>query len=180
MEEKISARASDAQANYDVANFVLACVRLAGMSEWEAEQQVVSAWRDLLARHATLACELDRVLHEHGLGMSDFEVLDRLADAGDCVRMHNLAEAVHLSQSALSRLVSRLERDGLVTRTICDDDRRGIFVWITDLGRSRHAAARPAQRAVLAAHISAASPAPISPAPSWESTVGQLALAEEN
>jgi DNA-binding MarR family transcriptional regulator len=151
------------------------------MSEWEAaEQQVVSAWRDLLARHATLACELDRVLHEHGLGMSDFEVLDRLADAGDCVRMHNLAEAVHLSQSALSRLVSRLERDGLVTRTICDDDRRGIFVWLTDLGRQRHLAARPAQRAVLAAHIAAAAPAPISPAPSWESTTGQLALAEGN
>ena len=151
------------------------------MSEWEAEQQVVSAWRDLLARHATLACELERVLHEHGLGMSDFEVLDRLADAGECVRMHNLAEAVHLSQSALSRLVSRLERDGLVTRTICDDDRRGIFVWLTELGRRRHVAARPAQRAVLAAHMTLLpGPGPAAPPPTWESPTGQLALAEEN
>jgi len=163
------------------------------MSEWEigreetkagersAEQQVVSAWRELLARHATLACELDRVLHEHGLGMSDFEVLDRLADAGDCVRMHTLAQAVHLSQSALSRLVSRLERDGLVTRTICDDDRRGIFVWLTDQGRARHAAAKPAQRAVLAAHLTLSSaPAAAVPASTWESSPGQLALAEGN
>jgi DNA-binding MarR family transcriptional regulator len=151
------------------------------MSAWKAEQEVVSAWRDLLARHATLACELDRVLHEHGLGMSDFEVLDRLADAGDCLRMHHLAEAVHLSQSALSRLVSRLERDGLVTRTIRDDDRRGIVVWLTDQGRIRHAAAKPAQRAVLAAHMTVRpASSPTSPAPTWESPVGQLALAEGN
>ncbi|MBX6354568.1 MAG: MarR family transcriptional regulator [Micromonosporaceae bacterium] len=159
------------------------------MSEWEAEQQAVSAWRDLLARHATVACELDRVLHEHGLGMSDFEVLDRLVDAGGCVRMHDLAQAVHLSQSALSRLVSRLERDGLVTRTICDVDRRGIVVWLTDLGRQRHAAARPVQRAVLAAHLTGpAAPAPraaaddeaAAPAPTWESSAGRLALAKES
>jgi DNA-binding MarR family transcriptional regulator len=145
-----------------------------GVTEWNGDQQVVSAWRDLLARHAALACDLDRVLHEHGLGMSDFEVLDRLADAGDCLRMHHLAEAVHLSQSALSRLVSRLERDGLVSRSMCADDRRGIFVTLTDLGRRRHAAALPAQREVLAAKLG-----PTSPAPTWESSAGQLALAEE-
>jgi DNA-binding MarR family transcriptional regulator len=140
------------------------------MSERESDERVVSAWRDLLARHATLACELDRVLHEHGLGMSDFEVLDRLVDEGECMRMHNLAEAVHLSQSALSRLVSRLEKDGLLTRTMCDDDRRGIFVWITELGRRRHSAARPAQRAVLAAHITATTSET-----TLESPAGQLA-----
>ncbi len=144
------------------------------VTEWNGDQQVVSAWRDLLARHAALACDLDRVLHEHGLGMSDFEVLDRLADAGDCLRMHHLAEAVHLSQSALSRLVSRLERDGLVSRSMCADDRRGIFVALTDLGRRRHAAALPAQREVLAANLGSTSPVP-----TWETSAGQLALAEE-
>jgi DNA-binding MarR family transcriptional regulator len=134
------------------------------------EMEVVSAWRDLLARHAALTCELDRALHEHGLGMSDFEVLDRLADAdGGGLRMHHLAEAVHLSQSALSRLVSRLERDGLVTRTMCADDRRCLYVWLTELGRRRHGVARPVQRAVLASHLTAAT---------WESPASQLALAE--
>lgn len=139
-----------------------------------AHERVVLAWRDLLARHATLSSQLERVLHEHQLGVSDFEVLDRLADAGDCMRMHHLAQAVHLSQSALSRLVSRLERHGLLSRTLCADDRRGIFVWLTEAGRLRHATAMPAQRAVLAAHLGAATPQP-----NVESPAGRLALAEE-
>jgi DNA-binding MarR family transcriptional regulator len=56
---------------------------------------------------------------------------------------------VHLSQSALSRLVGRLEKDGLVSRGICAEDRRGVRVSLTDAGRERHAEARPVQRAVL-------------------------------
>jgi DNA-binding MarR family transcriptional regulator len=173
MPEKVRVRASDAQAKYDEANYALAYGILFGVTERERDQQVVSAWRDLLARHAALAGDLDRVLHEHGLGMSDFEVLDRLADAGDCLRMHHLAEAVHLSQSALSRLVSRLEREGLVSRSMCEDDRRGIFVALTDVGRRRYADALPAQREVLVTHMGLTSPA------TWESSTGQLALAEE-
>lgn len=120
-----------------------------------ADDEVVSAWHDLLALHAHLTFDLDRALQPHGLGTSDFEVLDRLVAAGDRIRMHQLAEAVHLSQSALSRLVSRLEREGLLSRTMCADDRRGIFVWLTDAGRLRHAAALPGQRAVLAAYLGA-------------------------
>lgn len=119
----------------------------------EGEERVVSAWRDLLAQHANLVSELDRALQPHGLGTSDFEVLDRLVDAGNSMRVHQLAEAVHLSQSALSRLVSRLDRQGLLSRAMCADDRRGVFVWLTEAGRLRHAAARPAQRAVLAVHL---------------------------
>jgi len=70
-------------------------------------------------------------------------------------RMQDLAEAVHLSQSALSRVVARLEADGLVVRAMCAEDRRGIFACLTDAGRERHAAARPAHRAVLAAALDA-------------------------
>ena len=66
----------------------------------------------------------------HGLGVSEFEVLDRLAESGRSdFRSQELAEAVHLSQSALSRLVDRLARHGLVERCGCDVDRRGIYVW---------------------------------------------------
>ena len=64
--------------------------------------------------------------------------------------MQDLAEAVHLSQSALSRVVARLEADGLVVRAMCAEDRRGIFACLTDAGRERYAAALPAHRAVLA------------------------------
>ena len=103
-------------------------------------------------RHARVTCALERRLEaDHGLGVSEFEVLDRLVSAeGEGSRMQDLAEAVHLSQSALSRVVGRLESDGLVTRAMCKHDRRGIFACLTDAGRARHEAARPTHREVLA------------------------------
>lgn len=116
------------------------------------EQALLDSWRDLADRHARVTCVVERVLqHEHGLGVSEFEVLERLATAEmDQHRMQELAESVHLSQSALSRLIGRLESDGLVSRAICSEDRRGIFACITPEGRDRYEAARPAQRRALA------------------------------
>ncbi len=66
----------------------------------------------------------------------------------------NAAAPVHLSQSALSRLIGRLEQHGLVERCLCDLDRRGIYVTITGEGRRRHAEAVPTHRRVLAATLS--------------------------
>ena len=115
----------------------------------------MGAWRALAASHAVVSCALDRELGErHGLGVSDFEVLERLAESEDHkFRVQELADAVHLSQSALSRLIGRLEQHGLVQRVLCDLDRRGIYVTLTDEGRRRHAAAVPTHRAVLAATL---------------------------
>ncbi|GHB39473.1 MarR family transcriptional regulator [Streptomyces viridiviolaceus] len=111
-------------------------------------------WRGILAVHARTMCEIDRVLHPHGLGASDFEVLDILATAapeeGDQCRVQNLVGRVHLSQSALSRLIARLEKDGLVERSVCVEDRRGVWVALTRRGRDLHAEVLPLQRAVLA------------------------------
>jgi len=117
----------------------------------------VSAWRGLAARHATVSAALERELGErHGLGVTEFEVLERLAeDQEHQFRVQELAEAVHLSQSALSRLIGRLEQHGLVERSLCDLDRRGIYVCLTEAGRRRHAEALPTQRAVLAATLTA-------------------------
>jgi DNA-binding MarR family transcriptional regulator len=112
-------------------------------------------WRELLDSHARVSSALERALQaEHGLGVSEFEVLDRLA-AGDKDqrRMQELADTVHLSQSALSRLIGRLESEGLVSRTICSNDRRGIFACLTATGRARHEAALPTQRRVLAEQL---------------------------
>jgi len=119
---------------------------------------IVSAWRALAARHAAVSAALERELGDrHGLGVSDFEVLERLAeDAEHKFRVQELAEAVHLSQSALSRLIGRLEQHGLVQRSLCDLDRRGIYVCLTEAGRRRHAEALPTQRAVLAAALTGA------------------------
>ncbi|WP_151477913.1 MarR family winged helix-turn-helix transcriptional regulator [Streptomyces albicerus] len=120
----------------------------------KAEQGLVDQWRDILAVHARTLCELDRVLHQHGLGASDFEVLDVLAtsapaDGGPSYRVQEIAERVHLSQSALSRLIGRLEKDGLVERCMCPEDRRGVRVALTPKGRALHGQVLPVQRAVL-------------------------------
>jgi len=90
--------------------------------------------------------------------MSEFETLDRLV-AADCEkrRMQDLAADMYLSQSALSRTVARLEKGGLVGRALCEADRRGIFVTLTESGVRRHAEARETHRAVLAEHLPAAS-----------------------
>ena len=113
---------------------------------------LVDTWRDLLDRYARSVGALERRLEEeHGLGVSEYEVLERLAEGDqDQRRMQDLAAAVHLSQSALSRVVGRLESDGLVTRGLCPEDRRGIFTCLTDAGRARYEAARPTHRRVLA------------------------------
>jgi DNA-binding MarR family transcriptional regulator len=117
------------------------------------DTDLADAWSETLRRHARVSCALERELQTaHGLGVSEFEVLEWLAVHGkESCRMQELSEAVHLSQSALSRLVGRLEADGLVRRKLCQADRRGIYACITDEGRARYEAARPTQRAVLAA-----------------------------
>jgi DNA-binding MarR family transcriptional regulator len=124
-----------------------------------ADRAVVDEWREVLAQYAHVWGALDRELGDnHGLGASEFEVLERLAESpDDCpgMRVQELAGAVHLSQSALSRLIGRLENDGLVTRAICVEDRRGIYVHLTEAGQDRYTAARPTHRAVLAATLSA-------------------------
>lgn len=88
------------------------------------------------------------------MGLSEFEVLDRLADVdtGKC-RMQDLGGTMYLSQSALSRTVARLESDGLLERAMCPDDRRALFVRLTDAGRARHADARTTHRRVLAERL---------------------------
>src|SRR5262245_31816172 len=112
-----------------------------------------SPGRPPAASHTAVTAALERDLGErHGLGVSEFEVLERLAeDAEHKFRVQELAESVHLSQSALSRMIAKLEQHGLVQRSLCDLDRRGIYVCLTDAGRHRHAEALPTHRAVLSA-----------------------------
>ncbi len=112
---------------------------------------LVAEWRELLDRHAAVSCALEKELQgKHDIGLSEFETLDRLIDAacGD-YRMSDLANDIYLSQSALSRAVARLERDGLVSRSMCAEDRRAIFVCLTEKGREVYEAALPTHREVL-------------------------------
>ncbi|MEU1594943.1 MarR family transcriptional regulator [Streptomyces sp. NPDC005708] len=133
------------------------------MAAKTAGARLEEQWRDILSVHAHTMCEIDRVLHPYGLGASDFEVLDILAieapAAGDQCRVQNIAGRVHLSQSALSRLIGRLEKDGLVHRSVCEEDRRGVWVALTEKGREVHTEALPLQREVLARMLTAPTPA---------------------
>jgi DNA-binding MarR family transcriptional regulator len=124
-------------------------------AESRSDDALVGSWLDLFANYARTHAALERALKEHDLGVSEFEVLERLmSDNAEQRRMQELGKGVHLSQSALSRVVARLEQDGLVARGLCSEDRRGIYVCITDAGRDRYEAARPAHRAALADALS--------------------------
>ncbi|MGA4539481.1 MarR family winged helix-turn-helix transcriptional regulator [Uniformispora flossi] len=112
---------------------------------------LVAQWRDLLSRYSKVAHELDRALQaKHGLTMSDYEVLDRIVASDDCkARAADILADLHLSQSALSRAVARMEKCGLVARSMCVTDRRGVNVTATEQGRALQAEARETQLAVL-------------------------------
>lgn len=117
-----------------------------------SDDQLAAAWHELMGRYHRVSCALDRELQaEHGITVSDFEVLQELYAAGADQRlpMHELGERVHLTQSALSRLITRLERDGLVKRCECDYDRRTVLTCITPAGIKRYESAKPTQRAIL-------------------------------
>jgi DNA-binding MarR family transcriptional regulator len=125
------------------------------MSAVATEQALIDQWQTLLCSYNRVAAHLERELQDtHGLTLSDFETLERLIPL-DCDkrRMQDLASSMYLSQSALSRTVARLEKSGLVERSLCKDDRRGVFVELTDAGRQRHTEAKATQLAVLAEHL---------------------------
>jgi len=102
------------------------------------------AWRGMLRAHAALTKALDADLESaHALPLSSYEVLMYLNDAeGRRMRMRDLATSVILSRSGLTRLVDRLEREGLIRRETCDSDARGAYAAITPEGVERLTEAR--------------------------------------
>ena len=108
----------------------------------------MDAWAGFLRTHATLVRELDDELtRAHDLPLSSFDVLVQLASAPDGeMRMSQLADAVLLSRSGLSRLVARLVDQGLVERRECASDGRGAFATLTAEGRRRLEEARETHR----------------------------------
>jgi DNA-binding MarR family transcriptional regulator len=120
------------------------------------ERELVRQWRELLERKTRVWGALETELEKrHGLSASEFEVLDLLSeyDCDDLPRVQELADHVPVTQSALSRMIGRLEGQDLVFRKMCQDDRRGIFVGLTPNGFERLDQARPTHRAVLSAEF---------------------------
>lgn len=108
-----------------------------------AEEMAV--WRSFLRLHATVVRRLESdLLAEHQLPLASYDVLVQLVEAPEHrLRMTELADRVLLSRSGLTRLVDRLEREGLVQREPCPDDARGLNAVLTDAGFARLRAAAP-------------------------------------
>jgi DNA-binding MarR family transcriptional regulator len=123
--------------------------------------QLLSKWMELESEHARVREALEQALQRnHRLSLTEYEVLRRLADSPEGHRrIQELAEEIHLSQSALSRLVQRLEDDGYVSRAVCDHDRRGVFACVTDEGRKAQAEAQPTHVSVLSETLAPAASA---------------------
>jgi DNA-binding MarR family transcriptional regulator len=102
------------------------------------DEDELSAWRGLLRAHARLTKALDlELVRAHNLQLTAYEVLLFLADSPEGrLRMSVLADSVLLSRSGLTRLVDRLERQGLLRRESCPQDGRGSYAVITERGRA--------------------------------------------
>lgn len=105
----------------------------------------LAAWRTFLRSHAQVIRRLEHdLLTTHDLPLASYDVLVQLSEAPDQrLRMTDLADRVMLSRSGLTRLVDRLQREGLVERQTCPSDARGTLAVLTGAGRARLRAAWP-------------------------------------
>lgn len=105
----------------------------------------LDAWRGFLRTHGALIRELDaELVAAHDLPLRSYDVLVQLEGAAEHrLRMTELSRSVLLSASGVSRLVDRLEADGLVCRQRCELDGRGYWTELTDRGLDRLREARP-------------------------------------
>lgn len=106
------------------------------MTKEHLSEEHLAAWRAFLKAHATIINLIERDLAEAKRPpLSTYDVLIELYEASEHrLRMHELAERVVLSRSGLTRLVDRLEVEGLLIRDRCGTDRRGAYAVITEKG----------------------------------------------
>ncbi|MEJ8278428.1 MarR family winged helix-turn-helix transcriptional regulator [Pseudonocardia spirodelae] len=99
----------------------------------------LASWRSFLRAHAGVIRQLEAELEgEQHLSLAAYDVLVQLSEApGRALRMTELADAVLLSRSGVTRLVDRLERAGLVARAKVEADGRGVTAHLTDTGFDR-------------------------------------------
>ncbi|MFG3425764.1 MarR family winged helix-turn-helix transcriptional regulator [Streptomyces californicus] len=130
---------------------------------------IAQSWCALSLLHGKIEARIERALQAgHGLSAREYSLLDVLSrqhnGPGGHLQMKQVADAVVLSQSATTRLVTRLEDRGLLTRYLCDTDRRGIYTDVTEAGLALLREARPTnERALRAALDEAAENPELSP-----------------
>lgn len=115
---------------------------------------LAQGWCALSVLHGRIEAHLERALQAaHDLSVREYSLLDVLSrqhsGEGGHLRMTQVADAVVLSQSATTRLVTRLEDRGLLSRYLCATDRRGIYADVSEAGLALLDAARPTNDAAL-------------------------------
>ncbi|MFJ5955871.1 MarR family winged helix-turn-helix transcriptional regulator [Paenarthrobacter sp. NPDC092416] len=115
------------------------------------DRQLVEQWRSIQNSYFRTAGAIDRALEaKFDIGLNEFEILDLVADSVESAcRMKALGERTPMTQSAVSKVVDRLEKAGLVSRQTCEDDRRSLYLELTEAGRTLHANAALEHRALL-------------------------------
>ena len=115
----------------------------------------LDTWRAFLTAHALLTRRLDEDLRtEEGLTLGEYSALLQVAEApGRSLRMNQLATGIFLSRSGVTRLIDRLEADGLIQRSTCTDDGRGALAVLTDAGLARLRAAADTHLAGIAQYF---------------------------
>ncbi|WP_113703718.1 MarR family winged helix-turn-helix transcriptional regulator [Nonomuraea lactucae] len=104
-------------------------------TRWLDETEM-AAWRAFLATSHLLERRIEEQLKASaGLTHPQYEILVRLsAQPGHRMRMTELARGVVASKSALTYQITQLEKAGLVERTTCPSDDRGVLAVLTGAG----------------------------------------------
>ncbi|WP_328544522.1 MarR family winged helix-turn-helix transcriptional regulator [Streptomyces europaeiscabiei] len=115
---------------------------------------LAQGWCALSLLHGRIEAHIERALQSgHGLSVREYSLLDVLSrqhdGEGGHLQMKQVADAVVLSQSATTRLVTRLEDRALLARYLCPTDRRGIYTDVSESGLQLLAAARPTNDVAL-------------------------------
>ncbi|MEV6765716.1 MarR family transcriptional regulator [Streptomyces sp. NPDC051105] len=126
---------------------------------------LAQGWCALSLLHGRIESHVERALQAgHGLSVREYSLLDVLSRQhdgdGGHLQMKQVADAVVLSQSATTRLVTRLEDRGLLSRYLCPTDRRGIYTNVSDAGFALLEAARPTNNEALREALDAAAAEP--------------------
>lgn len=101
---------------------------------WLTDQQQ-DVWRAFLAAIAVIDDQLDAALRPYDLDLGEYEIMVKLSEAEERrLRMSELAQAVRQSRSRLTHTVARMEKKGLIERTSCPEDRRGVIAVLTPKG----------------------------------------------
>ncbi len=115
----------------------------------------MALWQGYLQTYATIIRLLEVELQQElNLPLLWYDALNHLNQSPyGGLRLQDLADAINLSQSGLTRLIDRMTEANLVERRPCPEDRRGLNAAITDTGRAKLEQATPVYLSVLDRHF---------------------------